>query len=420
MVVKLVVQVKLTPTAEVAEALADELTGCNDGANWVSAVAFEHFGLKAREYALRKLTYARLREEGLKSAAAQQVIAKVTDAYASLRGNIKAGNLGRPGSKRRRKAESKPIVFRPDAAQAYDHRNMGWDIDAQTVAITTRRGRIQGIPFACSPDQLKTLAAYRKGEADLLRRDGQWYLVATCEVPEADLNEQPAGWVGVDLGIENIATASTGYKAAGRGLNRHRARQQELRTKLQKKRTKSAKRVLKRRRRKEARRAADFNHCISKQIVTEAERTGHGIALEDLQGIRDRVRHRKPQRVTFHSWAFHQLGTFITYKALRAGVPVVFVDPAHTSQTCADCGHVDRRNRVSQGLFICRGCGVVAHADRNASRNIAARGGAAWDAGRQSSVPAVTGTSPSRPRRGTQPGSQPGRSCKLRASAPRS
>ncbi|MFD0067800.1 zinc ribbon domain-containing protein, partial [Streptomyces sp. NPDC056690] len=53
------------------------------------------------------------------------------------------------------------------------------------------------------------------------------------------------------------------------------------------------------------------------------------------------------------------------------------------------CGHVDKRNRVDQGLFICRGCGVVAHADRNASRNIAARGAAVWTAGRESRVPAT-------------------------------
>jgi transposase len=70
-------------------------------------------------------------------------------------------------------------------------------------------------------------------------------------------------------------------------------------------------------------------------------------------------------------------------------VPLVHVDPAYTSQMCAECGHVDKRNRVNQGLFICRGCGVVAHADRNASHNIAARGAAVWTAGRESRVPAT-------------------------------
>jgi transposase len=54
-----------------------------------------------------------------------------------------------------------------------------------------------------------------------------------------------------------------------------------LRAKLQEKGTKSAKRVLKRRRRKEARRARNVNHRISKHIVEQAEHTGHGIALED-------------------------------------------------------------------------------------------------------------------------------------------
>ncbi|MFE7015967.1 zinc ribbon domain-containing protein [Streptomyces sp. NPDC057651] len=42
---------------------------------------------------------------------------------------------------------------------------------------------------------------------------------------------------------------------------------------------------------------------------------------------------------------------------------------------------------MDQGLFICRGCGVVAHADRNASHNIARKGEAVWTAGRESRVP---------------------------------
>ncbi|MFI9779195.1 zinc ribbon domain-containing protein [Streptomyces sp. NPDC051956] len=98
--------------------------------------------------------------------------------------------------------------------------------------------------------------------------------------------------------------------------------------------------------------------------VAEAERTGRGIALEDLTGIRARVRLRKPQRATHSSWAFAQLGEFIAYKARKAGVPVVHVNPAHASRTCAPCGHIDKANRVSQARFVCRSCGFVDHADR--------------------------------------------------------
>ncbi len=214
-----------------------------------------------------------------------------------------------------------------------------------------------------------------------------FYLIAVCDVPETPLNEDPAGFVGVDLGIANIATASTGYRAAGRGLNRHRKRQRDLRKTLQAKGTKSAKRLLKKRSRKEQRHAANTNHVISKTIVTTAERTGSGIALEDLTGIRNRVRHRKDQRTKLHSWSFHQLASFVEYKAKRAGVPLVYVDPAYTSQQCSQCHHIERGNRVDQATFACRACGVIMHADDNASHNIARKGATVWTAGRESRVP---------------------------------
>ncbi|WSW79314.1 RNA-guided endonuclease TnpB family protein [Streptomyces sp. NBC_00996] len=147
-------------------------------------------------------------------------------------------------------------------------------------------------------------------------------------------------------------------------------RERGLRRKLQKENTPSAQRRLKTRRRKEARRAKDINHKIAKHVAAEAERTGRGIALEDLTGVRERVRLKKPQRVTHSSWSFAQLGQFIGYKARIAGVPVVRLDPAYTSRTCAECGHIDKANPVSQAWFACRSCGFVDHADRNGSRNI--------------------------------------------------
>ncbi|MET9878796.1 transposase, partial [Actinacidiphila glaucinigra] len=85
---------------------------------------------------------------------------------------------------------------------------------------------------------------------------------------------------------------------------------------------------------------------------------------------------------------FAQLGQFLEYKARRHGVPLVYVDPAYTSQQCCECQYTDKKNRASQARFECRSCGVVAHADLNASRNIARKGEAAWLAGRASRVPA--------------------------------
>lgn len=364
-------QVKLMPEADQAAALRATLRAVNEAACWVSGVAFER-GVP-REYELRKHTYAELKARGLGAQAAQHVIKKTCDTYTTLKANIRAGNLGRPGSKRRARAESKPIAFRPEAAQPYDDRCLSWQYDARTVSIWTTAGRLKNVRFACCPDALKMLREHRKGESDLIERDGVFYLIAVCDVPEAEQYE-PSGFIGVDLGINNIATTSTGYRAAGRGLNRHRKRQLDLRKKLQAKGTKSAKRLLKKRSRKEARHTANVNHVISKTIVTTAERTGSGIALEDLTGIRSRVRLRKDQRTSLHSWSFHQLAAFVEYKAKRAGVPLVYVDPAYTSRQCSECGHIDRRNRQSQATFACRSCGALMHADDNASHNIGRKG----------------------------------------------
>ena len=381
---KLVVQVKLLPSPGQAAALEATLLACNDAANWVAEVAF---GMTSRRnYDVRKRTYANLRAAGIGSQAAQHVIKKVCDAYTTLKVNIRAGNLGEPGSSRRVRAESKSVRFRPDAAQPYDQRNLSFALDARTVSLWTISGRLKGVPFIGSQSQLEQLAAYPRGESNLIQRSGMWFLAVTLDVPDPDPHE-PDGWLGVDLGIVNIATTSDGKRMAGRALNRYRRRQLALRRKLQAKATKSAKRLLKRQSRREARFAADTNHCIAKTIVATAERTGRGIALEDLTGIRARVRLRKDQRSFLHSWAFAQLGRFIAYKARRSGVAVAYVNPAHTSQQCSECSYTDRNNRAGQATFACRACGVILHADVNGSRNIALRADAAWLAGRQSSVP---------------------------------
>lgn len=179
---KLVVQVKLLPTAEQAAGLRSTLRACNDAAACVSQVAFETGVF--REYALRKPTYAALKARGLGAQAAQHVIKKVADAYTTLHANIRNGNLGPAGGRRRLKAESKPIRFRSDAAQPFDDRCLSWQHDAGTVSIWTVAGRVKDLRFTGSPDQLTMLRAHRRGESDLVLRDGLWFLIATCDIEE--------------------------------------------------------------------------------------------------------------------------------------------------------------------------------------------------------------------------------------------
>jgi IS605 OrfB family transposase len=371
---KQVVQVKLLPTPEQAQALAATLRAVNEAATWTAEVAFAH-GVP-REYALRQHTYAQLKaERGLGSQVAQLVIKKTSHAYATLAGLIKTGRLQ---GKRAVKATSKPVAFRPDAAQAFDDRCLSWQMDARTVSIWTVAGRMRNVAFTGHVGQLKVLERCRRGESDLVYRDRTWFLIATVDVPDAALNTDPVDFLGVDMGIVNIATTSDGDNFEGAGLRRYRKRQAKVRAQLQAKATKSAKKKLKARARKEARTIAHTNHTIAKTLVAEAERTGRGIGVEDLAGIRDRVRLTAAQRGELNSWSFHQLQAFIAYKAKRAGVPVVVIDARHTSQQCPLCHHTERANRPARNDFACRGCGLAGPADTVAAVNVRDRARTTW------------------------------------------
>ena len=65
---------------------------------------------------------------------------------------------------------------------------------------------------------------------------------------------------------------------------------------------------------------------------------------------------------------------FTTYKAAQRNKLVIAVPPAYSSQECAECGHVDAENRVSQAEFRCVKCQHVDNADHNAARVLQKRG----------------------------------------------
>src|SRR2546430_1176565 len=119
---------------------------------------------------------------------------------------------------------------------------------------------------------------------------------------------------------------------------------------------------------KEAELVSRVNHETSKAILEEARRIGAAtIVMEDLTHIRDRLRAGRRMRARLHRWAFRQLQGFVEYKARAIGISVVYVNPAYSSQTCSACGQLGTRLKHR---FECS-CGLRAHADLNASRNLA-------------------------------------------------
>jgi IS605 OrfB family transposase len=261
--------------------------------------------------------------------------------------------------------------FKPLGAISYDDRILKYKLSKKTVSIWTLGGR-QEIPYTCGERQVELLQT-QQGESDLCLVRGKWFLLATCNI-ETPKPQDVNGVLGVDLGVVQIASDSDGNSHSGSHVKSVRYRHKRLRTKLQGKGTKSAKRRLKKLSGKEKRFARNVNHVVSKSIVETAQRTNSTIALENLKGIRTRIRARRAQRATLHSWSFDQLQDFIQYKAQRAGVEVILVDPRNTSRQCPCCGHTEKANRKSQALFVCQACGHSANADYVGALNIRTKG----------------------------------------------
>jgi len=345
---KQTLMVKLAPSQEQYTSLLQTMERFNEACNHASRVAFETntFG----QYYLHHLTYNHLRQHyKLSAQMAVRAIAKVSESYKTDR-------------------DSRHF-FKPHSAMVYDQRILSWK-GLDKVSILTLEGR-QIIPIRIGAYQQARIDRKMR-QTDLILSDGIFYLAVVVDAPEPTPNE-PNGFLGIDLGIVNIAVDSDGMVYSGGHLNGLRKRHSKLRSKLQSKGTKASLRLLKKRSKKERRFATNINHTISKRVVEKAKGTGRGIALENLSNIRDRITVRKSQRRQQHSWAFRQLRSFIEYKARLAGVVVKLVDPRNTSRTCPACGTIDKRNRPSQSLFSCVSCGFSSPADTVAAGNISRR-----------------------------------------------
>lgn len=247
---------------------------------------------------------------------------------------------------------------------------------------TLEKGKPLRVPVKLSEYHRTALAGKTiNSSVTLNRRNGVWWLTLTCtETVEQQTNEQ-APVVGIDVGIANFITTSTG-KQYGTFHGKLRERQKRDREKR--------------------RRKAKLQACLKKKGVEKlpstSSRSGQRLRRHVRQSINQAINQCLSEHPDAHI-AYEQLSVAtmrfkaramnaylrasnlahipkqLAWATTRAGRLATLVKSAYSSQECSVCFYTDRKNRPDQQTFCCRVCGNTLHADHNAALNLAGRWG---------------------------------------------
>ena len=368
---KLTARIKLETQPDSHAALLETMQVFNAACNFVSSFAFEHNVFS--KHNLQDRLYEEIKARfDLPTQLICQVIHRVADAYRTSKTALKKRiakywALSEKKRAQRTLPQLRVCKFREYGAVTYDSRILTYRQDNTITIRDLCKRRV--VPVAFVPDFDR---ATIKGEADLILQYNVFYLMQTIDVEEMPLSEVYS-YLGIDLGMVHLAYDSEETPYDDPGIEKNRRRFEVRRSSLKKTKTKNSRRRLKKMGTKVARFQKDVNHCISKRLVQKAKALNVGLAMERLVNFFDQITVGRKQRAARHSWAFYQLRFFVEYKARRAGVPLVLVDPAYTSQECSSCHYIAKRNRPTQELFRCRCCGHTENADSNAAKVVGFR-----------------------------------------------
>jgi putative transposase len=223
----------------------------------------------------------------------------------------------------------------------------------------------------------------------ILRDGDQWYACFSVELPNVEKVE-PKTAIGVDLGINTLATLSDGTVIENpKTLDKYDSKLRKAQKDLSRKKKGSNNRnkqktVLKGAYRKVRNARKDYMHKASRILAD----TYDMIVFEDLQIKNDfftKNRVKTALRVglaiyffvnenhhlarSIHDASWNMLINFTTYKAEEAGGSVELVNPRNTSKLCSVCGCIQAMP-LSQRTYRCPDCGSVMDRDHNAAINI--------------------------------------------------
>lgn len=271
--------------------------------------------------------------------------------------------------------------------------------DAQTVKISTvPYNRVEARIDGRDEDHIYLRRAldgqYRFGTADVLQRDGDFYIhitVRTGNVPEIAEGETHT-YIGVDINESNVMLSAVTpdgdvLDTLYLDYNELKDKRNELFTRIQRVQEAGKWSQLNRLSGRERNATKDFCHKLSRYAVRWINQFDNPVVvLEDLNGMRDSIDYGNRMNKRLHRLPYNQLQQYIRYKAEWSGVPVKTVDAEYTSQRCPLCGSSE--NTVRNGhRFKCPDCNHQDHADRNATLNIAFRGVQTFSQTRSVDVP---------------------------------
>lgn len=199
-----------------------------------------------------------------------------------------------------------------------------------------------------------------------------WFVIFTVEENQSPYVAKTGNSIGIDVGLENFATLSTGeiienpryLRKASRELKI--AQRKMCKKKMRGSNRRKAARILARKHQKVANQRQDFFYKLSNKLIREFDE----IAVEDLNIKGLLKNHQLAKSITDAAW--NTFLKILTFKAESAGRRVWKVLSQYSSQECSACG-----NRVRKSLSVrkhrCEACGLILSRDHNAAINILGR-----------------------------------------------
>lgn len=198
------------------------------------------------------------------------------------------------------------------------------------------------------------------------KADGIYLHVVSDEDTQRRCESQAS--IGIDMGITHFLTTSEGVHISNPRFLNNQLKKLRIEQRALSRKKKGSSRwhsqvdKVSRLHKKVADCRSDFLHKVS----TDLSKQYGKVVVEDLN-IQDMTKNKRLSRhILDCGW-----GKF--FNILEYKTEVIRVDPKYTSQTCPECDHVAKENRLSQSLFKCTSCGHSENADVVGAKNIRAR-----------------------------------------------